>query len=141
MRLWLARMAVIMGLWLALRTAMVTMKMRKRKKINGGLSRVLGAADDDSQGPGAVSLCALVFRVMVGVLWWSLVGAEGDFFLSLVVWESALRLADFFRRQPEVLCLYFAFLEALPYLIFSYTAIRLTLLPCLPVRLVNINSK
>ena len=44
----------------------------------------MGAAGGDDQGRSAVSVCALVFiffRVVVGVLWWGLVGAIGDVFL------------------------------------------------------------
>ena len=44
----------------------------------------MGAAGGDDQGRSAVSVCALfffVFFMVVGVLWWGLVGAFGDVFL------------------------------------------------------------
>ena len=68
----------------------------------------MGAAGGDDQGRIAVSVCALFFffRVVVGVLWWGLVEAKAGTFLSVVVWDLALRLADFFLRHPEVLCLF-----------------------------------
>ena len=48
---------------------MVVLKRRKQTKVDGSASGVLGAAEDDAQGGGAVSLCVLVFRVVVRVLW------------------------------------------------------------------------
>ena len=44
-RLWLARMAVIMVLWLDLKTVMAMMMRRNWKKIDGGAAGALGAAD------------------------------------------------------------------------------------------------
>ena len=43
-----------------------------------------------------MSSLALVFRAVVGVLWWGFVGEVGGVFLSFLAWELALRLADFF---------------------------------------------
>ena len=48
---------------------MVVLKRRKQTKIDGSASGVLGAVEDHAQGGGAVSLCVLVYRVVVGDLW------------------------------------------------------------------------
>ena len=65
----------------------------------------LMTADDDSQPGGALCLCVLwflgLYLVFCGGDWWERWGM----FLCLVVWELALRFADFFLRHPEVLWL------------------------------------